>query len=101
MSASLTVVVCLAAITFVWKGAGSLLHRVPEGVATRLGGLAPALLAGLVLTQVVDRQGVPHADARAAGVVVAVGLAAARAPLAVTVIGGAAVTAGLRLLGAS
>ena len=101
MSSSLTVVVCVAAITFMWKGAGSLVHRVPERVATRLGGLAPALLAGLVLTQVVDHRGIPHPDARAAGVVVAVGLAAIRAPLAVTVAGGAAVTAGLRLLGAS
>jgi branched-subunit amino acid transport protein len=99
MSASLAALVGLSILTMALKGAGPLLPRVPEPVARRLPGLAPALLAGLVATEVSGGNGLPHVDAKLAGVAVALVLAWRRAPLALIVIAGAAVAAGLRALG--
>jgi branched-subunit amino acid transport protein len=98
MSESMAAVIGLSALTFLLKGAGSLVGRIPEPLARRLGGLAPALLAGLVVTELFGPGGTPHVDAKAAGVAVALVLAWRRAPLAVTVIAGAAVAALLRAL---
>ncbi|MEA3075645.1 MAG: hypothetical protein QOF60_553 [Actinomycetota bacterium] len=95
-------VAALAVITIAIKGAGSLLERIPDEVARRLAGLAPALLAALVYVELADNDnGLPHADAKAAGVGAAVVLAAVKAPFAICVIGGAVVAAGLRAAGVS
>jgi hypothetical protein len=94
-------VAVLAVITIAIKGAGSLLHRIPDEVARRLAGLAPALLAALVYVELAGKDGLPHPGAKAAGVGAAVVLAAIRAPFAVCVIGGAVVAAGLRAAGVS
>ena len=91
-------VVALAAATVAIKGAGALLPPLPDGLALRLAGLAPALLAALVYTEVAGDRGVPHVDAKLAGVGVATVLAALRAPLAVSVIAGAATAALLRVV---
>ncbi|HEX2850304.1 MAG TPA: AzlD domain-containing protein [Acidimicrobiales bacterium] len=93
----LVAIVVLAAATILIKGAGSLLPEIPDAVAARLGGLAPALLAALVITELTGADGIPRLDAKAAGVGVAVVLAAVRAPFAVCVVAGAAVAAVLRL----
>ena len=92
-------IVVLALVTFLFKGAGALVRSIPAPVEQRLGGLAPALLAALVVTELTDGNGVPRFDAKAAGVAVAVVLAWRRAPFAVCVLAGAAVAAGLRLAG--
>lgn len=96
---TLTVVIGLAACTWAFRGAGSVLPQVPEALARRTTGLAPALLAGLVVTELTGATGVPRLDAKAAGVAAAALLAARRAPLAVCVVAGAGVAAALRLLG--
>jgi branched-subunit amino acid transport protein len=92
-------ILALGVITFVFKGAGALLPSIPEPIERRLAGLAPALLAALVVTELTNDHGVPHVDAKLAGVAAALVLAWRRAPFALTVIVGAAVAAGLRLLG--
>jgi branched-subunit amino acid transport protein len=92
-------IVALAVVTFVFKGVGALVPSIPALVERRLGGLAPALLAALVVTELTDDRGVPHLDAKAAGVAAAVVLAWRRAPFAVCVVAGAAVAAGLRVVG--
>ncbi len=86
----------LALATFALRGTGPVLPRIPESLTQRTTGLAPALLAALVMTQLVT--GGWHLDVKAAAVAVAAGLAALRAPLLAFVIAGAAVAAGLRLL---
>lgn len=97
MSGTLSAVLLLSAITIAIKGAGSLLLAwMPDELVRRLGGLAPALLAGLVVTEVVGADGVPAIDAKLAGVAVALVLAHLRAPLMLTITAGAAVTAVLR-----
>ena len=101
MTTTLAVICGLAAITIAWKGTGALFGHIPDVVTERLGGLAPALLAALVLTQLVDRRGVPQLDARAAGVAVAALLAWRRAHLAVIIVAGAATAAALRAAGAA
>jgi branched-subunit amino acid transport protein len=92
-------ILVLAALTFLFKGAGALVRHVPPPVARRLGGLAPALLAALVVTELTGDEGLPRLDAKAAGVAVAAVLAWRRAPFAVCVVAGAAVAACLRLAG--
>lgn len=92
----LATVVVLAAITFLIKGAGTLLPPLPERLTRRLGGLAPALLAALVYVELAGGESTPQLGAKAAGVAAAIGLAAVRAPFAVCVIAGAAVAAALR-----
>jgi len=92
----LAAIVALAVITIVLKGAGSLLPDLPDGLARRLAGLAPALLAALVYVELADERGLPEPGAKAAGVAAAVVLVASRAPFALCVIAGAAVAALLR-----
>ena len=89
----------LAVGTWALKGAGAVLPELPAGLQSRLQGIAPALLAALVLSQLVGHGGLPHLDARLAGVAFAVVLAAIRMPVLVVVIGAAAVTAALRRVG--
>ena len=91
-------VAALAAVTIAIKGAGALLPPLPDRLARRLAGLAPALLAALVYTEVASQAGMPHVDAKLAGVGVATALAALRAPLAVSVVAGAATAALLRVV---
>jgi branched-subunit amino acid transport protein len=86
----------LALATFALRGTGPVLPRIPPALIQRTTGLAPALLAALVMTQLVT--GGWHLDVKAAAVAVATALAALRAPLLASVIAGAAVAAGLRLL---
>jgi uncharacterized membrane protein len=86
----------LALATFALRGTGPVLPRIPQALTQRTTGLAPALLAALVMTQLVT--GGWHLDVKAAAVAVATALAALRAPLLASVIAGAAVAAGLRLL---
>ena len=71
---------------------------VPEVISRRTPGLAPALLAGLVVIELSNSRGILHPDARLAAVIVAAGLSALRAPLLACVIAGALVAALLRLL---
>jgi branched-subunit amino acid transport protein len=75
-----------------------MLPDVPEPVARRTAGLAPALLAALVVTELTSANGVPHVDAKLAGVAAAAVLSWRRAPFAVCVIAGALVAALLRAL---
>ncbi len=93
---TLVAIVALASITIVLKGAGALLPALPPALARRLAGLAPALLAALVYVELADGRAVPVVSAKAAGVAVAVVLAAIRAPFGLCVAAGAAVAAGLR-----
>jgi len=86
----------LALATFALRGTGPILPRIPEALTQRTTGLAPALLAALVMTQLVS--GGWHLDVKAAAAALAAVLAALRAPLLASVIAGAAVAAGLRLL---
>jgi branched-subunit amino acid transport protein len=58
--------------------------------------LAPALLAGLVASQLTDRHGIIHIDLKVVAVIVAALFAALRVPLIVCVIAGAAIAAVLR-----
>ena len=91
-------VAALAAITIAIKGAAALAGEIPEPLANRLAGLAPALLAALVVTQLSGDNGLPAIDAKAAGVAAALVLAWRRAPFAVCVVAGAAVAAAIRAL---
>jgi branched-subunit amino acid transport protein len=73
---------------------------MPPWLESRLGGLAPALLAALVASQLsAPRSMLPALDARLAGVAVATGLAVLRAPLVACVAAGALTAAACRLLG--
>jgi hypothetical protein len=89
-------VLVLGAITVLIKGAGALLPHPPDHLARRLAGLAPALLAALVWVELAGDDGVPDLDAKTAGVAAALVLFVARAPFAVSVVGGAAVAAAVR-----
>lgn len=93
----LTAAVLLAAVTVLLKGAGALLTRVPDPLARRLQGVAPALLAALVVSELAG-DGTPQVGSKAAGVAAAVVLASLRAPLAACVVAGAGVAAVLRAL---
>ena len=84
----------LAVGTFVLRGAAPVLPRVPRVLTERTTGLAPALLAALVMTQLAS--GGLRFDRRDAAVAVAAGLAALRVPFLACVIAGAAVAALLR-----
>lgn len=99
MNATTIAIVVLAAITFVLKGAGSLIPRLPEGIVRRLAGLAPALLAALVYVELCDGGSFPEPGAKAAGVAAATLLAAIHAPFALCVVAGAGVAAVLRAAG--
>ena len=92
-------ILVLGAVTILFKGAGSLVRTLPPPLERQLGGLAPALLAALIVTETVDDRGIPALDARLAGVAFAAFLAWRRAPFWLCVIAGAAVAAVLRMVG--
>lgn len=98
MSPTLVAVIGLSAVTMLSKAAGSLLPRIPDVIARRSAGLAPALLAGLIVSEVAGADGVPPVDAKLAGVAVALVLAWRRVPLGITVIAGAATATAVRAL---
>jgi hypothetical protein len=98
VSPTLVAVIGLSAVTMMVKAAGSLAPRIPDAIAKRSAGLAPALLAGLIVSDVAGADGLPDVDAKLAVVAVALLLAGRRLPLAVTVIAGAATAAALRAL---
>jgi branched-subunit amino acid transport protein len=78
------------------RGVGPVLPTIPAVITERTAGLAPAILAGLVASQLTDRHGIIHVDLKVAAVIVAATLAGLRVPLIVCVIAGAAVAAVLR-----
>lgn len=88
----------LAVITMLIKGAGALMSEIPPAVSARLAGLAPALLAALVVVELTNQDGIVQFDEKTAAVAVAVFLAWRRAPFAVCVISAAVVAAVLRAL---
>jgi len=90
--------VALAVFTMLLKGAGVVAGRLPTWFETRAAGLAPALLAALVVSELLDGPGRPAFDAKTAGVMAAVVAATLRAPLAVCVVAGATAAALLRAL---
>lgn len=96
MSPSVAAVIGLSALTIFMKAAGSLLPRIPDVLARRTKGLAPALLAGLIVTEVVGADGVPDVDPKLAGVAVALFLTWRRAPLGLAIVAGAATAAVIR-----
>ena len=91
-------VAALAVVTIVMKGAGALLSEIPPALSARLAGLAPALLAALVVVELTNEDGIVQFDEKTAAVGVAVLLAWRRAPFAVCVIAAAVVAAALRAL---
>lgn len=96
MTGVLGLVVGLTVLTALLKGAGALLPDLPPGLAARLAGLAPALLAALVYVELTGDGDAPRLGAKAAGVGAAIVLAWRRAPFALCIVAGAAVAAGLR-----
>ena len=101
MSDVWTAVLLVGAGTVVLKAAGPVVlggRTVPDPVARVLDALAPAVLAALVITQLVagDRELV--LDERLAGIAAAGVAIALRAPILVTVVVAAVVTALLRLV---
>lgn len=101
MTGAVVLVVSVGVITIAIKASGPLLlgvRTLPAAADRLMALLAPALLSALVATQAF---GGPHrlaVDARAAGVAGAALCIALRAPLLVTVVVAAAVTAGVRAL---
>lgn len=95
---TLTVIVALAAVTAVFKAAGTAVPRLPPSLERRLGGLAPALLAALVVSEITDADGVPEFDAKLLAVGVTLLCAWRKLPFAVCVIAGAATAAAIRAL---
>jgi hypothetical protein len=93
---ALALVLGLAGLSFVFRAAGPLLTTVPAAVTERTAGLAPALLAALVMIQLTARNGVFHLDVKVAAVLTAAILSALRVPLLVCVIAGALLAAFLR-----
>jgi branched-subunit amino acid transport protein len=88
----------LAVMTMLIKGAGALMSDIPPTVSARLAGLAPALLAALVVVELTNEDGIVQFDEKTAAVAFAVVLAWRRAPFAVCVIAAAVVAAVLRAL---
>jgi branched-subunit amino acid transport protein len=102
MSAVWTTIVALALVTAAIKAAGPLAlggRPLPASVVLVISLLAPALLAALVVTQTFADNGDLVLDARAAGLAAAGGTVLARAPLLVTIVVAALVTAGVRAAG--
>ncbi len=93
---ALTLVVGLAALSFLMRAAGPLLPRIPAPLIERTSGLAPALLAGLVGIQLTGPNGILHLDVKIPAVLVTAILSALRVPLLVCVVAGAIVAALLR-----
>lgn len=88
--------VALAVVTMLMKGAGALVGEIPPALSARLAGLAPALLAALVVVELTNEDGFVTFDEKTAAVGVAVVLAWRKAPFAVCVIAAAVVAAVLR-----
>ena len=99
MSAALALVVISAVLTMTIKAAGPLVlgsHPLPAPAQRMMTLLAPALLTALVLTNTFASGRHLVLDARAAGVAAAAVCIALRAPILLTVVAAAVVTAGLR-----
>ena len=102
MSPVWATIVVLAVATAAIKAAGPLTlggRALPAPVLLVISLLAPALLAALVVTQTFAEDGELVLDARAAGVAAAAVALVVRAPLLVTILAAAVVTAGVRALG--
>lgn len=95
-SLALALVLGLAGLSFLMRGAGPLLPNIPSFIIERTSGLAPALLAALVGIQLTGTNGVLHLDLKVPAVLAAAILSARRVPLIVCVIVGALVAALLR-----
>jgi len=93
---ALALVLGLASLSFVMRATGSLLPNLPPAITARTSGLAPALLAALVVIQLTGTNGLLHLDVKVPAVLFAALLAALRAPFIVCVIAGALVAALLR-----
>ena len=83
-------------MSFAFRATGPLLSSVPTAIVERTTGLAPALLAALVMIQLTGRNGILHLDVKVAAVLVAALLSALRVPLLISVIAGAILAALLR-----
>jgi branched-subunit amino acid transport protein len=102
MSAVRTTIVVLALVTAAIKAAGPVTlggRPLPAPVVLVISLLAPALLAALVVTQTLADNGDLVVDARAAGMAAAAATVLARAPLLVTIVVAALVTAAIRAAG--
>jgi hypothetical protein len=93
---ALALVLGLASLSFVFRATGPLLTSVPTVIVERTTGLAPALLAALVMIQLTGRNGILHLDVKVAAVLIAAILSALRVPLLISVMAGAIVAALLR-----
>lgn len=89
-------VIALAVVTVLIRGAGALMPEIPPALSARLAGLAPALLAALVVVELTNEDGFVQFDEKTAAVGVAVVLAWRKAPFAVCVVAAAVVAAVLR-----
>ena len=101
MSTEWLVVAIVGAATVGLKGLGPVVlgrRGLPEGVSDVVGLLAPALLAALVVTQVVGGDRRIELDERLVGIAVAAVAIALRAPLLVAVAAAAVATALVRAL---
>jgi branched-subunit amino acid transport protein len=97
----MVVVLASAVLTVLLKAIGAMVladRPLPEVGGRVMALLAPSLLSALVVTQAFSSGQRLTVDARTAGLVAAVVCVVLRAPLLVTVIVAAGVTAGLRLL---
>lgn len=94
-------VLAMAAGTYLLRVTGLALgrRRMPEAMSTILPAMPAALLAGLVVTNGLVRDGGFVVDARLGGMVVAAAIAAKGWGLGAAVIGAVAATALLRLIG--
>jgi hypothetical protein len=93
------VIVLLGVASFAMRASGAALPRLPTAVSSRLAGIAPALLAALVVTGTTTDRGVLALDSRLAGVALGAALALFRVPFAACMVCAAALTALLRALG--
>jgi hypothetical protein len=93
------VIVLLGLASFAMRASGAALPRLPAAVSARLAGIAPALLAALVVTGVATDRGVLELDSRLAGVAFGAALAVFRVPFAACMVCAAALAALLRMLG--
>jgi branched-subunit amino acid transport protein len=101
MSPVWAAVVLVGAGTICLKAVGPVLlggRTLPDWVNAPIGLLAPAVLAALVVTQVVGGERELVLDERMAGLAVAVSLLLVRAPLLVVIFAAALVTALARAL---
>lgn len=100
MSETWSVIVAVGAMTIALKAVGPVLlggKPLPEHLTGIVGLLAPALLAALVVTQVLGGDKEIVLDARLVGLAAAVVALLLRAPLLVVVFAAAASTAVVRL----